>query len=172
MCFHDIHHLSCLECSLEYIRKNNSVFCSEQINITNQLILLYNVKFTLDYFIYIPKVYQNFTYIIFVYRHCGISCSCRGWFLNYCRRLYIRCCVEKRGMWKKYVFLFFYNYCEVESCFFSLSHNLHDLYLTNYIQRCGGLQYEHYIGDLKTYEHVINELKFGNMGSNLNTPLT
>ena len=117
MCFHDIHHLSCLECSLEYIRKNNSVFCSEQINITNQLILLYNVKFTLDYFIYIPKVYQNFTYIIFVYRHCGISCSCRGWFLNYCRRFFIRCCAEKRGMWKKYVFLF-NNYCEVESCFF------------------------------------------------------
>ena len=74
---------------------------------------------------------------------------------------------------EKVCFSFFYNYCEVESCFFfSLSHNLHDLYLTNDIQRCGGLQYEHYIGDLKTYVHVINELKFGNMGSNLNTPLT
>ena len=121
MCFHDIHHLSCLECSLEYIRKNNSVFCSEQINITNQLILLYNVKFTLDYFIYIPKVYQNFTYIIFVYRHCGISCSCRGWFLNYCRRFFIRCCAEKRGMWKKYVFLFFIITVKLKAVFSSLS---------------------------------------------------
>ena len=75
-------------------------------------------------------------------------------------------------MWKKYVFLFFTITVKLKAVFSSLSHNLHDLYLTNYIQRCGGLQYEHYISDLKTYVHVINELKFGNMGSNLNTPLT
>lgn len=39
------------------------------------------------------------------------------------------------------------------------------MYLTNNIQRCGGLQCEHYISDFKIYVQVINKLKCGNMGS-------
>ena len=29
---------------------------------------------------------------LFVSRHYGIFCSCRGWFMNYCQRFYNRCC--------------------------------------------------------------------------------
>ena len=62
-------------------------------------------------------------------------------------------------MWKKYVFILFTTTMKLIAIFFS--HNLHDLYLTNNIQRCGGLKCEYYIGDFIIYIQVISKLKCG-----------
>ena len=66
---------------------------------------------------------------------------------------------------EKVCFYFIYNCYEVDSDFL-LSHNLHDLYLKNNFQRCGGLKCEYYIDDFIIYVQVISKLKCGY------TPLT